>query len=99
MKRVLILAVLVLLAAAPAAHASAIAGAQFHVGQPTEVRLSFRASAPGTDWRRTGRESAVLAVAVDGQVVGDVVTVRGARPAVYHVPLGRLKAGLHIASI
>src|SRR4051812_15871451 len=99
MKRVLILAGLGLLAGAPAAHASAIAGAQFTVGQTTEARLGFRASAPGTDWGRSGREAAMLAVAVDGRTVGDVVTVRGATPGTYRAALGRVKAGRHIVSI
>jgi hypothetical protein len=85
--------------AAPAAHASALAGAQFVVGQPTEVGLRFRASAPGTDWGRSRHEAAMLAIAVDGRVVGDVVAVRGARPSVYRVALGHLRTGKHIVSI
>jgi hypothetical protein len=90
---------LVAVAAAPVARASALAGAQFVVGQATEARLSFRASALGTDWRRSGHEAAVLAIAVDGRVVGDVVAVGGARPSVYRVALGRVGSGAHIVSI
>lgn len=86
-------------AAAPAARASALAGAQFIVGQPTEVGLRFRASAPGTDWGRPRHEAALLAIAVDGHVVGDVVAVRGSRPSVYRVALGRIGSGKHIVSI
>ena len=33
----------------------------------------------------------MLAIAVDGRVVGDVVAVRGARPSVYRVALGRVR--------
>src|SRR3954447_13630897 len=86
-------------AAPPVARGSALAGAQFVVGSPTEVGLTFRASAPGTDWARPRHEAAVLAIAVDGRVVGDVVAVGGARPTVYRVALGRLQRGKHIVSI
>src|SRR3954470_21083664 len=86
-------------AAAPAAHATALAGAQFTVGQTTEGFLSFRASAPGTDWRRSGHEAALLSVAVDGRNVGDVIAVRGARPSRYRVALGRVRTGMHIVAI
>jgi hypothetical protein len=86
-------------AATPAARASALAGAQFVVGQATEARLTFRASAPDTDWGRAGHEAAVLAIAVDGRVVGDVVAVGGTRPSVYRVALGRVGSGTHIVSI
>src|SRR5689334_242456 len=82
--------------AAPAARASALAGAKFVVGQATEARLTFRASAPGTDWGRSRHEAAVLAIAVDGRVVGDVVAVGGARPSVYRVALGRVASGTHM---
>ena len=82
-------------AGAPAARGSALAGAQFVVGQATEVRLTFRASAPGSDWGRSRHEAAVLAIAVDGRVVGDVVAVGGARPSVYRVALGRVESGTH----
>ena len=86
-------------AAGPAAGASALAGAQFVVGEATEARLTFRASAPGTDWGRARHEAAVLVIAVDGRVVGDVVAVRGARPSVYRVALGRVASGTHIVSV
>src|SRR5690349_6223144 len=87
-------------AAAPAAaHATALAGAQFMVGQTTEGFLRFRASAPGTDWRRAGHEAALLSVAVDGRAIGDVIAVRGARPSTYHVALGRVRTGTHIVAI
>jgi hypothetical protein len=86
-------------AAAPVARGSALAGAQFVVGQATEARLTFRASASGSDWGRSRHEAAVLAIAVDGRVVGDVVAVGGARPTVYRVALGRLESGTHIVSI
>src|SRR4051794_28546324 len=85
--------------AAPVARGSALAGAQFVVGSPTEVGLTFRASAPGSDWGRARHEAAVLAIAVDGRVVGDVVAVRGAPPSVYRVALGRLESGTHIVAI
>ena len=45
-------------AAATDARASALAGAQFFAGQPTEARMTFRASAPGTDWGRRRHEAA-----------------------------------------
>ena len=41
----------------------------------------------------------MLAIAVDGRVVGDVVAVGGARPTVYRVALGRLASGTHRVSI
>src|SRR3954447_10028928 len=86
-------------AAAPVARGSALAGARFVVGSSTEAGLTFRASAPGTEWGRSRHEAALLAIAVDGRVVGDVVAVRGARPSVYRVALGRLQSGTHIVSI
>jgi hypothetical protein len=87
-------------AAAPsAAHATALAGAQFVVGQTTEGFLKFRASAPGTDWGRPGHEAALLTIAVDGRAVGDVIAVRGARPSTYRVALGRVRTGTHIVAI
>jgi hypothetical protein len=86
-------------AAAPAAHATALAGAQFNVGQTTEGFMSFRASAPGTDWGRAGHEAALLSVAVDGRAIGDVIAVRGARPSTYRVALGRVRTGTHIVAI
>src|SRR5690242_6403131 len=82
-----------------AARATALAGAQFNVGQPTEGFLSFRASAPGTDWGRPGHEAAMLSVAVDGRSIGDVIAVRGARPATYRVALGRVRTGTHIVAL
>jgi len=85
--------------AAPAAHAAALAGAQFVVGSATEVRLAFRASAPGSDWGRARHEAAVLAIEVDGRMVGDVVAAAGARPTVYRVALGHLRRGSHIVSV
>ena len=41
----------------------------------------------------------MLAIAVDGRVVGDVVAAGGARPTVYRVALGRLAGGTHSVSI
>src|SRR3954447_26139488 len=95
----LLLVVAVLGGAAPVARGSALADARFVVGSPTEVGLSFRASASGSDWGRSRHEAAVLAIAVDGRVVGDVVAVGGARPSVYRVALGRVGSGTHIVSI
>ena len=86
-------------AAAPVARGEALASAPFVVGSPTEAGLSFRASAAGSDWGRSGHEAAVLAIAVDGRVVGDVVAAGGARPTVYRVALGRLTGGTHSVSI
>jgi hypothetical protein len=79
--------------------ATALAGAQFFVGQPTQGNLTFRASAAGTDWGRARHEAALLSVAVDGRVIGDVVAVRGSRPARYSVSLGHVGSGFHIVSI
>jgi hypothetical protein len=87
------------LVGAPAAHASALAGAQFIVGQATEGKLKFRASAPGSDWARAGHEAALLSIQVDGRAIGDVVAVRGSRPSTYRVAMGRVGAGTHIVSI
>src|SRR3954447_17882084 len=86
-------------AAAPVARGSALAGARFVVGSPTEVGLRFRASAAGSGWGRSRHEAAMLAIAVDGRVVSEVVAVRGARPSVYRVALGRLQSGTHTVSI
>src|SRR4051812_15358905 len=84
---------------ASAARGSALAGARFVVGSPTEVGLRFRASAAGSGWGRSRHEAAMLAIAVDGRVVSEVVAVGGARPTVYRVALGRLQSGTHSVSI
>jgi hypothetical protein len=84
---------------APDARAEALAGAQFMVGAPTEARVAFRASAPGSDWARRNHEAAMLEIQVDGKVVGDVVAAGGARPSTYRVALGHVGAGPHILSI
>jgi hypothetical protein len=53
------------------------------------------ASAPGTSWGDAGRESAVLAVYLDGRRAADVVLFRGAEPFTYEVALGPVDRGRH----
>ena len=60
----------------------------------TSVRVSFTAAAPGSSWAVKGRESAVVAVYVDGTYHSDVMVMRE-RPGSYAVNVGQLAAGAH----
>src|ERR1700754_1139883 len=80
-----------MLLAPAAAHAQAapLARAELNADHAGEAKLILTASAPGTDWQLAGHESAVLAVAVDGKAVKNVVTNNGAVPLDYDVALSR----------
>jgi hypothetical protein len=67
----------------------------FNVRRSGEAKLTFVASAQGTSWDRSGRESALLNVRVDGRWVADVVTFAGAEPFRYETALGPLRRGRH----
>jgi hypothetical protein len=93
MARPLILALVALLSAA--AGTAEAKTKNFVVKRAGEGRLALTLSAPGTGWERRGRESAVVAVSVDGRPVADVVAFMGARRFTYRVGLGRLGKGRH----
>lgn len=92
MRRLLPL-MLVFLFAAPAT--ALAAEHRFTATQAGEALLELRASAPGTDWDRGGRESAVVTISVDGVYKEDVVLFMGARRFTYKVALGSIEAGNH----
>jgi hypothetical protein len=71
----------------------------FTVQRSGEAKLSFVAAAPGASWDRSGRESALLNVRVDGRWVGDVVTFAGSEPFRYDTALGPLKRGRHRVTV
>lgn len=92
MRRLLPL-LLIFLLAAPATALGA--ERRFTAAQPGEALLELTASAPGTDWDRGGRESAVVSISVDGVYKEDVVLFMGARRFTYKLALGSIEAGNH----
>jgi hypothetical protein len=80
---------------APAAAEARHDQATFHARSGAEATLAVTASAPGTSWGATGRESAVLAVYLDGRRAADVVLFRGAEQFTYEVALGPVDRGRH----
>jgi len=83
----------------PAAAQARGHAATFHARAGAEATLAVTASAPGTDWESTGRESAVLAVFLDGRHAADVVLFRGAEPFTYEVALGPVVRGRHRVTV
>src|SRR4029077_15859952 len=81
------------------AAASPAGAAPFTAPRAGEGLLALRARAPGTDWARSGRESAVANVLVDGRRVADVVLFAGGRPFTYRLALGPVAAGRHTVSV
>lgn len=72
-----------------------LANAQVRVGQPGAItRIHFTATAQGADWGAAGRESARIAVYVDGRYHSSVPIV-AERGGSYAVDLGALPAGTH----
>jgi hypothetical protein len=92
--RLITLATAVALLAAPAA-ADAASKTKFKAKRAGEAFLTVRALAPGADWGRAGRESAVLTIKLDGRYNQDVVLFNGARAFDYKVALGPVKKGRH----
>ena len=60
-----------------------------------EATLEVVASAPGSDWSRSGAEAATLTVYLDGDYRGDLVLYAGARSHRYTLLLGPVEAGPH----
>jgi len=83
----------------PTADAVAGAGVRFTASHAGEAKLAFTARAPGTDWGRAGRESAVLDIVLDGREVADVVTFAGAEPFTYRTALGHVAPGRHRVTV
>ncbi|WP_239405692.1 hypothetical protein [Frankia sp. Cj3] len=63
-----------------------------------EGLLEVSAQAPGADWATRGAESAVVSVAVDGQLATDIV-VLSARDITSRVQLGYVHAGIHTLTL
>jgi len=63
-----------------------------------EALLSLTVRAPGADWAVAGRESAVVAVLVDGRLVTDLV-IPSADPTQRQMGLGPITRGLHRVTI
>lgn len=72
-----------------------VADADFKVTESGEALLNFTALAPGVDWGKKGKESAVVTVKVDGNYVQDVVLFMGQDKFTYEVSLGPVSAGKH----
>ena len=92
MRRALVVSMAVLLwlpgqAAAKTGH--------FKAKRAGEAFLDVRALAPGADWGRAGRESAVVTITLDGRYNQDVVLFNGAKAFDYEVALGPVRRGRH----
>jgi hypothetical protein len=93
-----LVAVLVASLAIPAAAAADPAkpvSTTFDAPRSGEALLTMRALAPGADWGRADRESAVGTLSVDGRYNQDVVLFSGDEPFDYRVALGPLAEGRH----
>ena len=80
-----------LLVVAVLALPSAAQAATFKAKRTGEAYLTVRALAPGADWGRKGRESAVLTIRLDGRYNQDVVLFNGATATDYKVALGPVR--------
>jgi hypothetical protein len=67
----------------------------FKAKRAGEAFLIVRAKAPGADWGKAGRESAVVTIKLDGRYNQDVVLFNGAKTFDYQVALGPVKKGRH----
>lgn len=68
----------------------------FQVDEPVEVVADLEMSAPGADWGRSGRESAMATVTLDGaEQQQHVMLFAGNDHHHYRVLLGELKPGAH----
>jgi hypothetical protein len=94
-----LLAVLALAAPAQADDDDRRDSDSFYAHRATEARLSITASAPGTDWGRAGRESAVASVYLDGRWSQDVVLFAGEERFTYDVALGPVDRGRHRVNV
>jgi hypothetical protein len=92
--RVLLVAAALMTLAASDARADAPAK-RFRATQDGEALLALTASAPGTDWSRPGRESAVVTVELDDRYSQDVVLFAGRESFEYRLSLGTVDAGRH----
>ena len=82
------------LLAVPAA-AGAASKTTFKAKRAGEAFLRVRALAPGADWGRKERESAVVTIKLDGRYNQDVVLFNGAKAFDYKVALGPVSRGRH----
>lgn len=64
-----------------------------------EALLDLTASASGTDWGKSGSESAVVTVTLDGKYNQDVVLFAGEQRFTYQLALGTVSAGRHTVEI
>ncbi|TYK49509.1 hypothetical protein FXF68_17345 [Actinomadura decatromicini] len=69
-------------------------GLPFVASRSGEAVATFTVAAPGVSWARRGAEAAVVAVAVDGRHVTDLV-VPSAEPTARSVALGSVRRGEH----
>lgn len=88
------LALVVGLLAAAGPRAAPLAQHSFRFDRPAEAVLTLDASCAGCDWGASGREAAVLVVALDGAYSQHVVLFRGPTGS-YRLLLGPLAAGTH----
>lgn len=68
---------------------------KFVLPKPGEVGLTINAIAPDTNWGKSGEETVIVTLAVDGKYNQDVTLFMGETPHEYKVLLGPLPAGPH----
>jgi len=95
MRRHLVVPTILLAALAAPAAAGAATKTTFKAKRAGEAFLRMRALAPGADWGRKGRESAVVTIRLDGRYSQDVVLFNGGKAFDYKVALGPVKKGRH----
>ena len=64
-----------------------------------EALLDLTATAPGADWGKSGSESAVVTVRLDGEYNQDVVLFAGEQRFTYQLALGTVSAGRHTVEV
>jgi hypothetical protein len=94
----ILIAVVIVLLAAPAPAAESVAGVTFGTDVRAEALATFTVSCDACAWGVVGREAVVLSLALDGRYIQHLPLVRTGR-AEYQVMLGRVEPGTHSVSI
>jgi hypothetical protein len=100
---IIVAALAALLAAVPTLAAPQQSGdtttTTFVARKSGEALFDLTASAPGTDWGKTGSESAVVTVTLDGKYNQDVVLFAGEQRFTYQLALGTVSPGRHTVEV
>ncbi len=67
----------------------------FKVSSAGEALLDLRAIAPGVNWDKIDKESAVITLTLDGRYNQDIVLFMGQQVFTYKVSLGHVESGVH----